>query len=73
MQTLSALIAGFVLYCEFLSAAAGGGRRAACRKYEVRGDGRALTMSPLFPRQSVLSCKAIKDKYTGQDCSFLCL
>lgn len=30
-------------------------------------------MSPLFPRQSVLSCEAIKGKYTGPDCSFLCL
>lgn len=44
-----------------------------CRKYEVCWDEHTLTMSPLFPQQSVLSCKAIKDWYTGQDCSFLCL
>lgn len=70
MQTLSALIAGVVLYCKFLKAAAVG-VGSLQKNYEVRWDGRVLTMSPLFLWQSVLGCKAIKAKYTGQDCSFL--
>lgn len=41
MQTLSALIAGFVLYCEFLSAVASGGRRPTENMRCVETDARA--------------------------------
>lgn len=65
MQTLSTLIAGFVFYCKCWWGS------VVCRKYEVCWDERRLTMSPLFPQQCVLSCKAIKDQFTGQGRSFL--
>lgn len=55
LQTLSLLIAGFVFYSKCWWGS------VVCTKYEVRWDEQALTKSPLFPQQSVLSCNAIKD------------
>lgn len=55
LQTLSLLIAGFVFYSKCWWGS------VVCTKYEVRWDEQALTKSPLFPQQCVLSCNAIKD------------